>query len=678
MTHPVLRRQLRRLGLDSEEPPRDPEKWAALLKRIEAAYATADQERYLLERSFTLSSDEMQDLYGSLRTREAEQAALRRVATAVAADDEPEKISDLVAQEAALLVGADCGRVFRFEDDYGYLAGAWKGDPGLPRVDLSASTVLLSGSTATARVSQSGSSYRVDANSVPKEETDLSLASSSRSEVAAPIRARGQLWGAVTAVSTSTERLPEFAETSFAEFADLVALAISSSEVRTELAHRAMTDPLTKLPNRLLFDDRLQQAIRLRRRDGGRLAVLLMDLDRFKEVNDTLGHGAGDALLRDIADRLSASLRASDTLSRLGGDEFALLLPECQDEEAAMNVASKLRATLAEPFSLDGLMLEVEGSVGVAVYPEHGTTPEALMQHADVAMYLAKERRSGQVAYSPARDDHTPERLALVGELRRAIDQGELLVQFQPKVDLVSGDIFGVEALVRWQHPQRGLLGPDKFIPIAEHSVLIKPLTFYVLDRCLSWCKQWGAEGLRLSASVNISANSLGDISLPAAIADALERVDVSADRLELEITESALMVDPSRSLAVLQELHRLGLRISIDDFGTGYSSLAYLKDLPVDVLKIDRSFVSQMDVSPTDAMIVRSTIELAHNLGLRTVAEGVEEQTHVTELRRLGCDAAQGYLVARPMVGEDVSGWMRSWDPKTLANLEESPAPSC
>jgi diguanylate cyclase (GGDEF)-like protein len=424
----------------------------------------------------------------------------------------------------------------------------------------------------------------------------------------------------------------------------------------------AASDPLTGLPNRRLFNDRLEQALATARREGHPLTVMLIDLDRFKEINDALGHHFGDVLLRQVSTRLREALRESDTVARLGGDEFAILLPRGGDTGDSERVAEKIRAAIGAPLTLkDGLTLEVEASVGIARFPEHGREPHELLRCADVAMYVAKAARSGQVVYATDQDEGNIERLSLVAELRRALDQEELVVQYQPKVELTSGAVSGVEALVRWRHPERGLLGPDQFIPMAERTSLIKPLTLFVLERALTDCRGWQDEGIAMSVSVNLSANHLMDTDLPVDVAALVTASGLDPGRLELEITETALMFDPGRALEVLDGLSRLGVKLSIDDFGVGYSSLNYLKRLPVDVLKIDRSFVMNMEASGEDAMIVRSTIDLARNLGLRTVAEGVESTVTLESLRELGCDLAQGFVFSRPVPADALLEWARA-----------------
>ncbi len=429
-----------------------------------------------------------------------------------------------------------------------------------------------------------------------------------------------------------------------------------------ENAHQALHDALTGLPNRTLLHDRTAQALRAADRELVPAALLLLDLDRFKEVNDTLGHHHGDLLLVQVGQRLRAALRGVDTVARLGGDEFAVLLPTVATAAGAVEVAKKLQASLSEPFAVEGLTLDIETSIGIAVYPDHAGDPDELLQRADIAMYAAKATHAGFVLFDAALDQHSPRRLALLGELRRAIEQQQLVLHYQPKVDAHTGRVLGVEALVRWQHPEHGLVQPDDFIPLAERTGLIAPLTHDVLDQALRQCQAWQQAGHELPVAVNVSARRLLDLAFPDEVAGLLARWQVPARLLVVEITESTIMADPQRALEVLGRLHELGVELAIDDFGTGYSSMAYLKTLPVHELKVDRSFVMQMTSSTRDAVIVRSTVDLGRNLGLRVVAEGVEDPATWDELDALGCDAIQGYHISRPVPPDDLITWLQQY----------------
>jgi diguanylate cyclase (GGDEF)-like protein len=436
-----------------------------------------------------------------------------------------------------------------------------------------------------------------------------------------------------------------------------------------EREYQALHDPLTGLPNRTLFTDRVRQAIAAIGPDG-RLAVLLVDLDRFKEINDTLGHASGDLVLREVGVRLRARLPDSHTVARLGGDEFAVLVPALPDWDAAVDVGRLVRATLGRPLPIEQLELEVTGSIGIALGPDHGSDPELLLQRADVAMYQAKEGHTGIEVYAPERDQYSPRRLALVGALRTAIEQRELTLLYQPKVDLASGRVVGAEALVRWHHPEHGPIPPDEFIPIAESTALIQPLGHFVLETALDQAHRWHHTGISLGLAINLSVRNLLEPTLVKRVAGLIAQAGVPPGTLTLEITESGVMTNPEAAIAMLWELRRVGLRLSVDDFGTGYSSLAYLKRLPVDEVKLDKSFVLNMTGDADDAAIVRSTIELAHNLGLQLVAEGVEDQETLDLLAALGCDLVQGYHLARPMPADDLARLQRTARPFTAGRL--------
>lgn len=421
-------------------------------------------------------------------------------------------------------------------------------------------------------------------------------------------------------------------------------------------------DGLTGMPNRVAFLDALDDALGVRSntRSGSKvLAVLLIDLDRFKDVNDTLGHQAGDALLRQIGPRLRASLRPGDLVARLGGDEFAVLLRDVADELAAVEVAERLVDELLEPFPVHEFNLEVEASVGIALAPLHGVTHEVLMQRSEVAMYQAKTRHTRVEVYDPHLDHHSPRRLGLLSELRGAIAAGHVILHHQPKVDLRSGAVIGTEALVRWIHPTRGLVSPNEFVPMTEHTGLIRPLTVHVLHEAADQAMCWARRGLTMSVSVNISARSLHDGGLLHDVATCLDVTGLPPRLLSLEITESALMADLSRAKETLGALAAMGVQLAIDDFGTGYSSLAYLHELPVGEVKIDRSFVTNVARNEQGRVIVRSTIDLARRLGLRSVVEGVEDAATEQWFREAGCDAAQGFHIGRPMAPAALDDWL-------------------
>ena len=430
--------------------------------------------------------------------------------------------------------------------------------------------------------------------------------------------------------------------------------------VQEQLAHQALHDSLTGLPNRALLHDRLEQALRTAERASTPLALFLLDLDRFKEVNDTLGHQYGDLLLREVAARVRQALRDSDTLARLGGDEFAMVLPEA-NIEGAIATAGRIRQVLAEPLDLAGHHPDVAGSIGIALFPLHGTDTTSLLAHADVAMYAAKQAGGGYAIYDATLDEHSPDHLALPQEFREALANGELFLHYQPLIDLCQERVTTVEALLRWPHPRHGLIPPMRFLPLAERIGALGPLTRWVLNAALRQCHAWQQGGLFIRVAVNISPRTLQDPELPAMVAHALHEHSVDPASLTLEITEDALLVDPEQALGVLAHLGQLGVRIAIDDFGTGFSSMAYLKRLPVHEIKIDKSFVLGMKPGERDEAIVRSVIELGHNLGLAVVAEGIEDETTLRRLAELNCDSGQGYLVSHPVPAADLEQWVQS-----------------
>ena len=429
----------------------------------------------------------------------------------------------------------------------------------------------------------------------------------------------------------------------------------SRRQAEERLAHLAYHDALTDLPNRVLLNDRLTQAMRVFQRNGEPIALLVIDLDHFKIVNDSLGHHAGDRMLQEVAARLRALVRESDTVARLGGDEFAVMLLD-SDEQQATAMGRTLLNRLSDPYVIEDRPCVVSASIGIATFPEHGTAADSMLQKADIAMYVAKSGGLGVAVYAPERDRRAHRRLALTTELRDAIERDQFVCHYQPIVSLQTHEVIRLEALARWQHPAQGLLGPEEFIDLAEQTGLIEPLTMLLIDKVLS---EWAHPCVRLPIpiAVNLSARHLRDPDLPERVEGVLKRQGVAPSALALEITENSIMSDPDRSIASLSRLREMGISVAVDDFGTGYSSLSYLRDLPVDELKIDRLFVSGLRAS--DAAIVRSTIELAHNLGLKIVAEGVESMTVHDRLQALRCDSAQGTFFAAPAATEAMQGWV-------------------
>jgi diguanylate cyclase len=424
------------------------------------------------------------------------------------------------------------------------------------------------------------------------------------------------------------------------------------------MRHQAHHDALTGLPNRTQLLERAHAL--LGEGDGTTsVAVLLIDLDRFKEINDVLGHASGDVLLAHVGPRMATAVREGDLLARLGGDEFAAVLPHA-DEKTAVAVAKRLLELLTETVDVGDVALQVDGSIGIAVAnlgSDH--TIDTLLRQADIAMYTAKRARCGYTVFHEDQDTSTRERLTLLGELRQAITRGEIVLHYQPKLTLTDGKLVGVEALARWQHPERGLLSPAEFIPAAESTGLIVPLTLHVLELALAQMRRWRSAGHDFGVAVNLSPRCLAEPELTEQVTQLLWRYHVPATSLELEITENTLAHDPERALATLTALDEAGIRISVDDFGTGYSSMSYLKRLPVSELKVDRSFVAGMLACADDEVLVRSLVELGHNLGLTVVAEGVEDETTLHALEEVGCDVAQGFFLARPMPAEALRTWL-------------------
>jgi len=414
------------------------------------------------------------------------------------------------------------------------------------------------------------------------------------------------------------------------------------SAERARAVHACRHDTLTGLPNRALLADRVGQALRTNDRAGTRTALLLIDLDRFKDINNAFGHHYGDGLLTQIGPRLAGVLRKQDTIARLGGDEFVVLL----------------QAALHAPFRVHDIDLDVEASIGIVVSGAHGQDPTTLLAHADIAMDVAKDHNLGVCAYDPAIDGYSPAKLVLLGDLRRALEQDQLVLHYQPKINISSGDVVGAEALIRWQHPQYGLLLPDAFIPLAEHTRLIGPLTRHILDTALAQAAIWARAGWPMPISVNLSARNLADHHLPEQVAELLATHQVPAELLQLEVTETAVITDPTRAQHVLQQLSDLGISISLDDFGAGYTSLGQLKTLPINEVKIDRSFVTTMTEDRSNTLIVRSVIGLGHALGLTIVAEGVENQHTHDALGDYGCEIAQGYHHAHPLTAASFTTW--------------------
>ncbi|RDH86030.1 MAG: hypothetical protein DIZ80_00740 [endosymbiont of Galathealinum brachiosum] len=433
-------------------------------------------------------------------------------------------------------------------------------------------------------------------------------------------------------------------------------------ELNAKITHQAMHDPLTGLPNRTLVIERLNQAINYANRNSTRLAVFIFDLNNFKDINDTLGHPEGDLILKQVAKRIPAALRESDTAGRLGGDEFAFVLPDI-DEKNAIEVGYKIIDTLKPVFELTSQSVEIGASIGISIFPEHGEDQSSLIRHADVAMYESKRHGSNVTLYNSSFDSHTPWRLALMADLRKAIDNNELELHYQPQINLKTDKAYGVEALLRWTHPKHGFVSPDQFIYIAENSGLINALSEWVIDHALKQLKQWQDSGLELDISINISARNLQDKNFTGTLASLIEKYKVNQKHIKLEFTEGTIMSNPDIVIALISHSKLSGIRYSIDDFGTGYSSLSYLKNLTVDEVKIDKSFVFDMVKNKNDASIVLSIIELTHNLGHLVVAEGVENEGVLNALKSLGCDSAQGYHISKAIPPDGIPEFIKNYN---------------
>jgi len=430
--------------------------------------------------------------------------------------------------------------------------------------------------------------------------------------------------------------------------------------LNSNLEYIALHDSLTGLPNRVLIQDRIKQTIANAKRDKQTFSILTMDLDRFKEVNDALGHECGDNLLIEVSNRIRDEIRDRDTVGRLGGDEFALILVNTNADQAVI-VANKLLKTLEPAFHIQDMAFSISSSIGISAYPQHGFDVTTLMKAADVAMYAAKHNRQGYCIYSESVDQNNPDNLSIMGELRDAINNNELELHYQPKVDLITHEIIGVEALVRWIHKTRGFIPPDSFIPLAEQTGLIKPLAALVLNKALQQCAAWEKKGIDISVSVNLSMYNIQDVQTPKLLTSLMNKWQVKKNQLVLEITESTIMSNPESVMLVLKQIESMGISLSIDDFGTGYSSLSNLKKLPVHELKIDRSFVMDMSSDKDDKAIVQSIVQMAHTMGLKVVAEGVETMDVTTQLSELGCDIIQGYFISKPQPPEALENMLKN-----------------
>jgi diguanylate cyclase (GGDEF)-like protein len=446
-------------------------------------------------------------------------------------------------------------------------------------------------------------------------------------------------------------------------FQYLVGELLVSQRRGEELEKLATTDELTGLANRQHFSDRIADEIEACKETGESFGVLLLDIDRFKEINDTLGHQYGDLLLQQLGPRLADHVGENGVVARFGADEFGVLTGVRTDKaEALSRLAADLIACVQQPITVEDITLEVGSSIGISRFPADGDDAETLLRRVDIAINAAKEQHDSFRLYDPQQDHHSPERLRLLGDFRRGLHGEEIVVHYQPIVDLHTQRVSGAESLVRWQHPTMGLLYPDKFLTTVEQTAQIGPLTRHVLDRSIAQCASWRESGLDLTVAVNLSVRNLSDPRLPEDVDRMLRRHGLPPSALQLEITESMIMSDPERALATVNQLSQLGVRLAVDDFGTGHSSLANLRRLPIDELKIDRSFVTPMLRDENDLIIVRSTINMAHDLGLKTIAEGVEDTATLTELDELGCDQVQGYHFSKPVPADSFVTWADSF----------------
>jgi diguanylate cyclase (GGDEF)-like protein len=628
-----------------------------LLVIVSAVFALGYRSHESLRRRFA----SLDLLYGFTRRLSAATPDTGEVESVILAD----AARMLRANEARLVLTAPGGCTTVAWRD-GSLARESSAEPG-----ALAGYVLRTGAPVmVARPSRTTRAARSAGNGGPSNGAELVAADGWRDALACPLAGDADPTG-VLLVADRQGELTTFDSNDlrlFEALANHASVALDNDLLLERLrqqvvarGHQALHDALTGLPNRLLFSERVDGSCR-ECPPGAVVAVLLMDLDRFKDVNDTLGHHTGDALLRQIAARLVQAVDAHGLVARLGGDEFAVVLP-AGDENESLRVAAAIVTAVERPVEIDDLVLEVQVSMGVAFAPQHGTEASTLLQRADVAMYAAKGAQRGPEVYAPERDSYSPRRLALVSELRQAIESGRLEVYYQPKARLPAGQVFGAEALARWSNPRHGMVPPDEFIPLAEQSGLIRPLTVHVMRTALAQVGRWRRQGLDLSIAINLSARSLLDPGMVDEIRVLIERSGVPPGAIILELTESSVMADTSRSVGVWNALAAIGVQLSIDDFGTGYSSLSRLRRLPVDEVKIDRCFVLNMVNDVNDEAIVRSTIDLAANLGLRAVAEGVEDWGTWDRLARLGCGAAQGFLLSPALPAAEFERWLPQWN---------------
>jgi len=632
--HPLLKRQLKRLGIDPAAEDTQAAAWRGLLERVSRAYEEHDQEAYLLERSQELASQEMAELYATVRAdRDLLESRVRERTEALRLSEG--RLQNLVSLSADWIWEQDATLRFTYVSDSveaatGYSPQQLIGQSQTANVDIDASPDVMAAWKAA-----------VDAR---RPFRDFTYGFDRPDGVRCYVRISGE---------------PVFDDAGgFTGYRGVGRDVTQDRLAEQKVQELARIDGLTGLPNRNMFLGELDRAIARSRRNGAPFAVYFIDLDRFKTINDTLGHDAGDKLLRVMAQRLRAALRESDLVARLGGDEFVVLAEGDANVPSLTLVAQKLLTAIGEPMLLHGHRFLVTGSIGIGLFPNDGEDAATLLKHADAAMYLAKEKGKNNVQFYTAELARQAAReFELESALQLALQNDELLLHFQPKVHIASGDMAGVEALLRWQHPTRGMVPPMDFIPLAEERGLIVPVGRWVIQAACRQIRDWHSAGLQAPAvAVNLSARQFVSDTLVDDIEAALAAHQVQPAELAVELTESVLMADPERASHVLRQLHQLGIRISIDDFGTGYSSLSYLKRFPAATVKIDRSFIAGLPGDRDDVAITEAVIAMAHSLGLNVVAEGVETAEQLDTLRRLRCDEAQGYLLGRPMPAAELA----------------------
>ncbi|GMR17756.1 MAG: hypothetical protein BMS9Abin33_0149 [Gammaproteobacteria bacterium] len=632
------------------------------------------------------TGNELQQVQTELREREREIALLKEIADAVSSQLKLDKVFEMVAERARSLIDSETLLIPLLDQDceqYTYRAGCGKNADEIIGESLPLDFGVcgwvwkhkrpwwrgvleeLSESERNRWEKEAGTMIMVPligkhhflggiaginkAGGGDFSRRDLDLLSMFASQVSIAIEN-----------ATAYERLEQAKERSDQYQKELVELNTKLVDANKKLENLALYDHLTGIPNRSLIQDRMEQSILRAQRDHSKVSVLMVDLDHFKEINDTLGHDIGDKLLQKVCNRLRKLLRGPDTLGRLGGDEFAVIAPDASSDTATL-IANNLLKGLEQPIALEGQYFSIAASIGIATYPEHGENISTLLKRADVAMYVAKRAKSGYFVYDSSEDQYSPGRLALMHDLRESIGNNELLLHYQPKIDMSTATITGVEALARWPHPEQGMFPPEFFIPIMEQTGLIRPFTAWVLKEAISQCAKWKKSGLDMSVSINLSMHNLRDPDFPGLVCDLLKKWEVAPESLILEITESVAMGNNRQVPEVLTLLSQTGIQFSIDDFGTGFSSLMHLKKLKVNELKIDKSFIAGMQNNKDDEIIVRSTIDLGHNLGLRIVAEGVETEDTFDKLKNMGCEQFQGHLVSKALASEDLTAFAKT-----------------